>query len=128
MLPTAEALCQSKKPPAIAGRWHGALRLSPILICRDSWQPGSLSSCCDSLIHFVAMSISRKFAHDDIVRVMETGETGIIKSFHQDENGFVYGVQLGRGAATETGVPEDELELVKIANDDETGFAVRYIS
>jgi hypothetical protein len=25
-------------------------------------------------------------------------------------------------------VPEDELELVKIANDDETGFAVRYIS
>ncbi len=72
------------------------------------------------------MSISRKFAHDDIVKVIETG--GIIKSFHQDENGFVYGVQLGRGAATETGVPEDELELVKIANDDETGFAVRYIS
>jgi hypothetical protein len=76
----------------------------------------------------VVMSISRKFAHDDIVKVIETGETGIIKSFHQDENGFVYGVQLGRGAATETGVPEDELELVKIANDDETGFAVRYIS
>jgi hypothetical protein len=25
-------------------------------------------------------------------------------------------------------VPEDELELVKIANDDEAGFAVRYIS
>lgn len=71
------------------------------------------------------MSISRKFAHDDIVKVIETG---IIKSFHQDENGFVYGVQLGRGAATETGVPEDELELVKIANDVETGFAVRYIS
>jgi hypothetical protein len=74
------------------------------------------------------MSISRKFAHDDIVKVIETGETGIIKSFHQDENGFVYGVLLGRDAATETGVPEDELELVKIANDDETGFAVRYIS
>jgi hypothetical protein len=44
------------------------------------------------------MGISRKFAHDDIVKVIETG------------------------------VPEDELELVKIANDDETGFAVRYIS
>ena len=55
------------------------------------------------------MSISRKFAHDDIVRVMETGETGTIKSFYQYENGFVYGVQLGRGAATETGVPEDSL-------------------
>jgi hypothetical protein len=32
------------------------------------------------------MSISRKFAHDDIVRVIETGETGI--SFHQYKNGF----------------------------------------
>ena len=60
-----------------------------------------------SLIHLVAMSISTKFAHDDIVRVMETGETGIIKSFHLDENGFVYGVQLGRDAAPETGVPVD---------------------
>jgi hypothetical protein len=49
------------------------------------------------------MSISRKFAHDDIVRVMETGETGIMKSFHQDENRFVYGVQLGRGAANREG-------------------------
>jgi hypothetical protein len=27
MLPTAEALCHSQKPPAIAERWHGALRL-----------------------------------------------------------------------------------------------------
>jgi hypothetical protein len=91
---------------------------------KGSW----VRECLDSLIHFVTMSISRKFAHDDIVKVIETGETGIIKSFHQDENGFVYGVQLGRGPATETPVPEDGLELVKIANDDETGFAVRYIS
>lgn len=68
-------------------------------------------------MHFVAMSMSRKFAHDDVVKVIETGETG-----------FVYGVQLGGGPATETAVPEDALELVKIANDDETGFAVRYIS
>jgi hypothetical protein len=37
-------------------------------------------------------------------------------------------VQLGGGRATETAVTEDALELVKIANDDETGFAVRYIS
>jgi len=88
----------------------------------------SFSSCCDSLIHVVAMCTSRKFAHDDIVKVIKTRETGIVKSFHQDENGSVYGVQLGRGPATETAVPEDELELVKIANDDETGFAVRYIS
>jgi hypothetical protein len=69
--------------------------------------------------------MSRKFAHADVVKVIETGETGIVKSFQQDETGFVYGVQLGGGPATETAVPEDALELVKIANDDETGFAVR---
>jgi hypothetical protein len=74
------------------------------------------------------MSTSRKFAHDDIVKVIDTGETGIVKSFQEDGNGYVYGVQLGGGPATETAVPEDALELVKIANDDETGFAVRYIS
>jgi hypothetical protein len=76
----------------------------------------------------MAMSTSGKFAHDDIVKVVETGETGIVKSFHEDENGYVYGVQLGGKPAIETAVPEDALELVKIANDDETGFAVRYIS
>jgi hypothetical protein len=74
------------------------------------------------------MSTSRKFAHGDVVKVIETGELGIIKSFHQNENGFVYGVQLGRGPAIETAVSEDALELVKTANDDGTGFAVRYIS
>jgi hypothetical protein len=60
------------------------------------------------------MSISRKCAHDDIVKVIETGETGVVTSFHQDENGFVYGVQLGRWRATETAVPEDALEPVKM--------------
>ena len=76
----------------------------------------------------MAMSTSRKFAHDDIVKVIETGETGIVKSVHEDENGAVYGVQLAGGPATETVVPEDALELVKIANEDETGFDLRYIS
>ncbi len=76
----------------------------------------------------MAMSTSRKFARDDIVKVIKTGETGIVKSFHEDENGYVYGVQLGGAPAIETAVPEDAVELVKIANDDETGFAVRYIS
>jgi hypothetical protein len=76
----------------------------------------------------MAMSTSRKFAHDDIVKVIETGETGIVKSFHEHENGNVYGVQLGGKQAAETAVPEDALELVKIANEDETGFAIRYIS
>jgi hypothetical protein len=26
-----------------------------------------------------------------------TGETGVVKSFHEDENGYVYGVLLGGG-------------------------------
>ncbi len=76
----------------------------------------------------MAMSPSRKFAHDDIVKVIETGETGIVKSFREDECGYVYGVLFGGGQAAETAVREDALALVKIANDDETGFAIRYIS
>jgi hypothetical protein len=76
----------------------------------------------------MAMSLSRKFAYDDIVKVIETGETGIVKSFHEDEKGAVYGVQLGGEPATESVVPEDALELVKIANEGETGFDLRYIS
>ncbi len=76
----------------------------------------------------MAMSPSRKFAHDDIVKVIETGETGIIKSVHDDENGHVYGVQFAKEPATETAVPENALELVKIANEAETGFHIRYIS
>jgi len=38
------------------------------------------------------------------------------------------GVTGSPEAARETGVPEDELELAKIANNDETEFAVRDIS
>lgn len=74
------------------------------------------------------MSVSQKFAYHDVVKVIETGETGIIKNCHEDEHGYTYGVQLGGGAATETAVREDALELVKMANEDETGFAIRYIS
>jgi hypothetical protein len=81
-----------------------------------------------SLIHFHATSAHRKFVRDDIVKVIETGETGIVKNFHHDENGSIYGVQLGGSPATETALPEAALELVKSAHDDETGFAVRYIS
>jgi hypothetical protein len=99
-----------------------------VRIRSDKRQVHVVSPCCDSLVHFVAMNTSSKFAQGDVVKVIETGELGIVKSFHRDENGFVYGVQLGRGPAIETAMPEDALELVKTANDDETGFAVRYIS
>jgi hypothetical protein len=74
------------------------------------------------------MSIESKFAHGDIVKVIPTGETGTGKGVRESDNRYVYGVQLGENAATETDVAEDKLELVKKANDDETGFAIRYIS
>jgi hypothetical protein len=80
------------------------------------------------LIHFGAMSIPGKFAHGDLVKVISTGETGTVKVLRESEHRYVYGVQLSEETATETNIPEDELELVKKANDDETGFAIRYIS
>ena len=74
------------------------------------------------------MSIESKFVHGDIVKVIPTGETGTVRGVRESDNRYVYGVQLGENAATETEVAEDTLELVKKANDDETGFAIRYIS
>jgi len=79
-------------------------------------------------LDLVAMSTPRKYAHDDTVRIIETDEIGVVKSFHQDETGYTYGIQLDQEPATEISVREDALELVKIANDGETGFAVSYIS
>ena len=74
-----------------------------------------------------------KFVHDDIVKLTLTGQTGRVKQFHQRGAGYVYGVQLGEvEPGTDVGemidVAEDELELMKIANQDETGLHIRYIS
>jgi len=68
-----------------------------------------------------------KFVHDDIVQI-KAGQSGTVKEVHQSGNGYIYGVQLRTDAAVQIDVPEDELQLVKIANDEETGFAIRYIS
>jgi len=68
-----------------------------------------------------------KFIHDDIVQV-KGGQIGTVKEVHQSGDGYIYGVQLRSDAAVQIDVPEDELQLLKIANDDETGFAIRYIS
>lgn len=65
--------------------------------------------------------------HDDIVKVIKSGETGTVKEVRQSDQGYIYGVKLST-AGGQIDVAEDELELVKIANDDETGFAIRYIS
>jgi hypothetical protein len=76
----------------------------------------------------MAMSTSGRFAHDDLVRVIKTDEKGTVKGVRQANHGYVYQVQLGEIEGTEIEVPEEGLELVEKANDDETGFHIRYIS
>ena len=68
-----------------------------------------------------------RFIHDDIVR-LTTGQIGTVKEVHQNGNHYVYGVQLRTEACEHINVPETDLQLVKIANSDETGFHIRYIS
>jgi hypothetical protein len=73
-------------------------------------------------------SMSRpRFIHDDIVR-LTTGQIGTVKEVHQNGNDYVYGVQLRTEGCEHIDVPEADLELVKIANGDETVFHIRYIS
>jgi hypothetical protein len=75
----------------------------------------------------VAMNAPR-FVHDDIVRVVRRGQIGTIKEVHQTGTGFVYAVHLRTDAGEMIDVAEEELALLKIANSDETGFAIRYIT
>jgi hypothetical protein len=69
-----------------------------------------------------------RFVHDDIVTLTETGQIGAVKEVHQTGSVYVYGIQLKTAACETVNVPEAELELVKIANEDETGLHIRYIS
>jgi hypothetical protein len=74
------------------------------------------------------MSISGRFAHDDLVRVIQSDETGTVKGVRQASNGYVYQVQLGEAESSRADVPEEGLELVQRANEDETGLHIRYVS
>jgi NMD protein affecting ribosome stability and mRNA decay len=75
----------------------------------------------------VPMSTPR-FIHDDIVKVTGTGQIGTVKEVHQNGSAYVYGIQLRTHSSEHIDIPEADLELVKIANEDETGFHIRYIS
>jgi hypothetical protein len=75
----------------------------------------------------LAMNAPR-FVYDDIVRVVRRGQIGTIKEVHQTGTGFVYAVHLRTDAGEMIDVAEEELALLKIANGDETGFAIRYIT
>jgi hypothetical protein len=66
--------------------------------------------------------------HDDMVRVIPTGQVGTVMEVHQIGDGYVYGVQLRTEPTRYVEVPEAELELLKLANADETGLHIRYIT
>ncbi len=69
-----------------------------------------------------------KFIHDDIVTLTETGQVGTVKEVHEAGSAYVYGLELKTAACETVSVPEAGLALVKIANEDETGIHIRYIS
>ena len=75
------------------------------------------------------MTTTAKFAHDDIVKVISTGQQGTVKGSRHEEEKFIYRLLLGGDAAEEIDATENDLKLVKMANEDETGLsAIRYIS
>ena len=69
-----------------------------------------------------------RFIHDDMVRVIPTDQAGTVKEVHQIGDRYVYGVQIRTGPPRYVEVPEADLELLKLANADETGLHIRYIS
>jgi len=78
--------------------------------------------------HKEAFMSTPRFVHDDIVTLTETAQIGTVKEVHQTGGEYVYGIQLKTAACETVNVPEAELELVKIANEDETGLHIRYIT
>ena len=75
-----------------------------------------------------ALMSTPRFLHDDIVTLTETGQIGTVQEVHQAGSAYVYGIQLKAAACDSVNVPEAELELLKIANEDETGLHIRYIT
>jgi hypothetical protein len=69
-----------------------------------------------------------RFLHHDIVRLAGQEELGTVKEVAMVDHHFVYQVQVGNNSDGTRTIPESDLELVKIANNEETGFALRYIS
>jgi hypothetical protein len=69
-----------------------------------------------------------KFVQGDTVKLSGTGQLGTISSVHQTGNRNVYSVKLGTQSGEHTEAIEADLELVKVANDDETGLHIRYIT
>ena len=69
-----------------------------------------------------------RFVHDDIVKLAYGEQIGTIKEVHQTDSGYFYVLQLRTNTAQYIEAPETELELLKIANAEETGLHIRYIT
>jgi hypothetical protein len=69
-----------------------------------------------------------RFVHDDIVRLVHEDQIATVKEVRQTDTGYFYVIQLRTDTAQYIEVPEAELELLKIANADETGLDIRYIT
>lgn len=69
-----------------------------------------------------------RFVHEDIVKVVATDQVGSVMEVHQTGDTYVYGIQLRMDPPRHIDVPEAELQLLKIANADETGLHIRYIT
>jgi ribosomal 30S subunit maturation factor RimM len=69
-----------------------------------------------------------RFVHEDIVKVVATDQVGSIMEVHETGDTYVYGVQPRTASPRRIEVPEAELQLLKIANADETGLHFRYIT
>jgi hypothetical protein len=69
-----------------------------------------------------------KFVHDDTVRLVHQDQIGTVKEVHQTDTGYLYVLQIRTSTAQYIEVSEAELELLKIANADETGLHIRYIT
>ena len=69
-----------------------------------------------------------RFAHDDIVRLVHEDQIGNVKEVRQTNTGYLYVIRLRTDTAQNIEVPDAELELLKIANADETGLHIRYIT
>jgi hypothetical protein len=69
-----------------------------------------------------------RFVHDDIVRLVRADQVGTVKEVQQTNTGYRYGVEIRTDPARYVHLQEDELELLKLANADETGLHIRYIT
>ena len=71
----------------------------------------------------------QKYAYGDVVKVTSTSQTGTVKAVAHNGSHHVYRVQLNTEPAEAVELPEAELELIRLANADETGFEPdRYIT